>query len=79
MTAKSFILAAQLFARSIFWWPREGQDVLPEKSNIGPKMNARKLAVDHWRYVEGVLLRHGGGMGMAAVFIVAVVGVLRGC
>ena len=59
MTAKSFILAAQLFARSIFWWPREGQGVLPEKSNTGPKMDARKLAVDHWRYIEGVLLRHG--------------------
>ena len=59
MTAKSFILAAQLFARSIFWWPRDSQDVLTEKSKIDPKMECRQLAVDHWRYVEGVLLRHG--------------------
>ena len=58
MTAKSFILAVHLFARSIFRWPRNGHDVLPDKSNTEPKMNARKLAVDHWRYVEGVLLRH---------------------
>jgi len=59
MTAKLFILAAQLFVSSIFWWPREGQDVLTEKSKIDPKMEGRRLAADHWRYVEGVLLRHG--------------------
>lgn len=59
MTAKSFILAAQLCARSIFWWPREGQGALPEKSNTGQNWDADKLAVDHWHYVEGVLLRHG--------------------
>jgi hypothetical protein len=35
------------------------RDVLTEKSKTDPKMECRQLAVDHWRYVEGVLLRHG--------------------
>lgn len=59
MTAKSFIFTTYLCARSIFRWPRRGQDALPEKSNTGQILDAGKLAVDHWRYVEGVLLRHG--------------------
>ena len=59
MTAKSFILAVYLFARSIFWWRRDAQDVSTEKSKIERKMEAVRLAADHWRYVEGVLSRHG--------------------
>lgn len=59
MSTKGVVKAALISTRSIFWWPREGQDVLPEKSNTAAKMDAEKLAAYHWRYVEGVLLRHG--------------------
>ena len=59
MTVKSFILAAYIFASSIFRCRRGVSVVSMEKSKIDRKMEAVRLAADHWRYVEGVLLRHG--------------------